>query len=188
MIVGNATIVTAMVGYLPVLAPSVFGGVPPLVLALAAIWGLTAVNLAGIRAGGAMQIVTTALKLLPMAAILVLGVVVAIGRPAAYGAHPPTTPIGLAPTGAAMSLALFAMLGLESAAVPAGRVRDPAQDHLPRHAARHGGGGGDLSGGFRHRADADTRKSNSPARRRRSPCSSTGSPVAAAPSSPPSSW
>ncbi|MBP6514456.1 MAG: amino acid permease, partial [Steroidobacteraceae bacterium] len=45
--------------------------------------------------------------------------------------HPPTTPLTLEGLMAASTIALFAMLGIESAAVPAGRVHDPART-IPR--------------------------------------------------------
>ncbi|MEO7026143.1 MAG: amino acid permease [Caulobacteraceae bacterium] len=131
VVVGNATIAVAVVGYLVPLAPALFGHVPPPLLALAGIWSLVAVNLAGVRAGGRVQVITTVLKLVPMVAILAVGAGVAVATPAAYAAHPPATPVGLGAIGAAASLALFAMLGLESAAVPAARVRDPART-IPR--------------------------------------------------------
>ena len=105
--------------------------VSPAVQALALLWLLVAVNLLGVRAGGSVQVVTTVLKLLPMAAIILLGAWLLVTEPAAYTRHPPATPITLEGLMAASTIALFAMLGIESAAVPAGRVRDPERT-IPR--------------------------------------------------------
>ena len=105
--------------------------VSPAVQALALLWLLVAVNLLGVRAGGGVQIVTTVLKLLPMAAIILLGAWLLVTEPAVYARHPPATPITLEGLMAASTIALFAMLGIESAAVPAGRVRDPERT-IPR--------------------------------------------------------
>ena len=52
-------------------------------------------------------------------------------EPAAYTRHLPAVPITLPALLTASSLALFAMLGIESAAVPAGRVHD-AEHTIPR--------------------------------------------------------
>jgi APA family basic amino acid/polyamine antiporter len=84
-----------------------------------------------VRAGGRVQVLTTVLKLLPMAYIVGLGAWVLLTEPATYARHPPATPISLEGLMAASTIALFAMLGIESAAVPAGRVRDPART-IPR--------------------------------------------------------
>jgi APA family basic amino acid/polyamine antiporter len=73
----------------------------------------------------------TTLKLLPMAAVIVLGLYVLLSEPGSYTRDIPTTPIALPQIMAASTVALFAMLGFESAAVPASRVRDPGRT-IPR--------------------------------------------------------
>ena len=52
-------------------------------------------------------------------------------EPAVYTRQLPTTPISLEGLMAASTIALFAMLGIESAAIPAGRVNDPGKT-IPR--------------------------------------------------------
>jgi APA family basic amino acid/polyamine antiporter len=95
------------------------------------VWLFVAVNLLGIRAGGRVQVATTALKLLPMLAIVLLGVWLLLTEPATYTRQVPATPLTLEALMAAATIALYAMLGIESAAVPAGRVRDPERT-IPR--------------------------------------------------------
>jgi APA family basic amino acid/polyamine antiporter len=84
-------------------------------------------NLLGVRAGGRVQVATTLLKLLPMAVVVGLGLWLLLAEPAAYSRHAPTTPLEFGSMLAASTVALYAMLGVESAAVPAGRVRDAAR-------------------------------------------------------------
>jgi len=126
----NAAIAIGVVGYLGKVVPGL-DAVPPPAQALALVWLFVVVNLLGVRAGGGVQVVTTAVKLLPMAVIMLLGAWLLTTEPAAYVAHPPTTPLTLGGLMAASTIALFAMLGIESAAVPAGRVRDPERT-IPR--------------------------------------------------------
>jgi len=126
----NAAIAIGVVGYLGKVVPGL-DAVPPAAQALALLWLFVLVNLLGVRTGGRVQVVTTALKLLPMAVIILLGAWLLVSEPAVYARHPPTTPLTLEGLMAASTVALFAMLGIESATVPAGRVRDP-QRTIPR--------------------------------------------------------
>lgn len=126
----NAAIAIGVVGYLGKVVPGL-EAVPLPLQALALLWIFVVVNLLGVRMGGAVQVVTTALKLLPMAAIILLGAWLLFTQPVVFLAHPPATPLTLEGLMAASTIALFAMLGIESAAVPAGRVRDPERT-IPR--------------------------------------------------------
>lgn len=126
----NATLAVSVVGYLYAFAPS-FVRFPPALLALALLWLFVVVNLLGTRAGGRVQVVCTVLKLLPMVAVVLLGAWMLLADPGAYTRSVPVTPISFPQTMAASTIALFAMLGLESASVPAGRVRDPGRN-IPR--------------------------------------------------------
>jgi APA family basic amino acid/polyamine antiporter len=126
----NAALATGVVGYVTVVMPEL-GIIPPVWFALVLVWLFTVINLFGARAGGVVQIVTTTLKLLPMLAIAVLGGWVLLNSPQSYVAHPPTTPMTFAGVMAASTIALFAMLGIESASIPASRVDNPGRT-IPR--------------------------------------------------------
>jgi len=128
--VANAALALGTAGYVAALLPPAAVPAAP-VVALALVWACVAVNLLGVRAGGRVQVATTILKLLPMAAVIVLGLWVLYDDPVAYTRDVPTTPISNAAMLAAATIALFAMLGIESAAMPAGRVRDPGRT-IPR--------------------------------------------------------
>jgi APA family basic amino acid/polyamine antiporter len=71
------------------------------------------------------------LKLLPMLAIALLGGWILLTSPGDYVAHPPATPLSLGGVMAASTIALFAMLGIESASVPAAHVDNPGRT-IPR--------------------------------------------------------
>jgi APA family basic amino acid/polyamine antiporter len=127
----NAVLALATVNYLAVLWPPIGAStVTSAVGALAVLWGLTLFNLGGARAVGQLQVLTVALKLLPLAAVLVILAVLAIGDPGRFTANPhPAFDMGqLTP---ALGLAFFALLGFECAGVAAERVRDPARN-VPR--------------------------------------------------------
>jgi len=127
--VGNVAIATGGVSYLTPFMPWI-ADVPgaSAVVTLALLWLLTFVNCYGIKASGRVQSVTTVLKVMPLVAISALGLfaVRAATVKAAAG-----VPLSLAGTTAAATQTLWALLGLESATVPAGKVRDPSRT-IPR--------------------------------------------------------
>lgn len=127
--VGNAAIATAAVSYTSVFAPWITSvpGAAALVT-LAVVWLLTLVNCMGVRAAGWVQAVTTVLKLVPLAAIAAVGVFSVRGDLVAAHAG---VPLSLDATTAAATLTLWALVGLESATVPADKVEDPART-IPR--------------------------------------------------------
>jgi APA family basic amino acid/polyamine antiporter len=127
----NATLAIGVVGYLQAVAPELAGLAPAPVIALALLWLFVGINLFGVQSSGPVQLATTVLKLVPMAAVILLGAWILFTEPGAYMAQVPTTPISAPLIMAASTTALFALLGLESASIPAGRVRDPERT-IPR--------------------------------------------------------
>jgi APA family basic amino acid/polyamine antiporter len=122
--VGNAAIGTSAVGYLGEFVPWMVA--TPLNTAISTVgfvWALTLVNCAGIRAAGWVQGVTTVIKLLPLVAAIALLVSNASSLGGVAGADPHFT---LAGTASVATLALWAMLGLESATIPADKVKGSA--------------------------------------------------------------
>lgn len=97
--------------------------------ALAALWLCSAINLAGVREAGRMQVVTTVLKVVP----LVLFGGIALWFVEARQFHPfnPTSDSLPSVAQATVALTLWAFLGLEAATVPAGSIRD-AERTVPR--------------------------------------------------------
>lgn len=123
----QAAIAVAMVGYLGELVPA--ARETPLTFVLGAILLLAAVNIAGVREAGFVQVATTVLKLLPLLAIALLG----FGR--FERAHfEPFNPTGGGLAAAVMgglAQTLWAFQGFESASIAAGDARDPRRD-IPR--------------------------------------------------------
>ena len=128
--VTNAALAVGVVGYLVAVVPAL-GGIPPVLVAVALIWLFVIVNLLGVQAGGGVQIVTTVIKLAPMVIVIGLGLWTLVVDPVAYTQNLPTTPVTMPSVLAASAIVLYAMLGIESAAVPAGQVRDPERT-IPR--------------------------------------------------------
>ncbi|WHZ19833.1 MAG: Lysine/cadaverine antiporter membrane protein CadB [Rhodanobacteraceae bacterium] len=126
----NTALATGVVGYMEA-AVGPTHALPPMGLALALLWAMVVVNLFGVRAGGGVQIVTTVLKLVPMAAVIALGAWLLFSTPHSYVAHLPTTPISLSSVAATVTLTLFAMMGIESATMPAAHVENPGRT-IPR--------------------------------------------------------
>jgi basic amino acid/polyamine antiporter, APA family len=130
--VTNATIAVGIVGYLTVFFPGLSANawLPP-VTALALLWFFVLINLGGARAVGGVQIMTTALKLVPLLGVICLGLWVLFTNPAAYSQHVPKNPASFGALSSVSTLTLFAMLGIECAMIPAGRIRDPSRT-IPR--------------------------------------------------------
>ena len=130
--VSNAALAIGIVGYLASLLP-VLGSHPALapLAAIGIIWFFVLVSLRGALASGRVQLVSAALKLLPMGGIMLLGAWIFMTDSAAYAAHLPATPFTLEGTAAAGTIALFAMLGVECAALPATKVQNPERT-IPR--------------------------------------------------------
>ncbi|MFN8060181.1 MAG: amino acid permease [Vicinamibacterales bacterium] len=126
----NAALAVAFVGYLDPFFPSIVRSpVAAALLAVATLWTLTFVNVAGVRAAGRVQLVTTMLKVLPLG-------VVGLGGLAWFDASRfvVTAPSAVALASdslAVVTLTLWAFLGLECATIPAGSVREPERT-IPR--------------------------------------------------------
>lgn len=130
--VGNAAIAVGCVSYLSVFAPAL-AKVPGLaaLATVVLVWGLTAVNCWGSKSAGRLQLAATIVKLLPLLAVAGLAVVIVARKGGA--AVTPFQPSQLSASGitAAATLTLWALLGLESATVPADKVHEPAKT-IPR--------------------------------------------------------
>ena len=124
--VGNAAIATGTVSYLSSLIPWIASSrAAPAIVTLAMLWGLTFVNVYGVRAAGWVQSITTVLKLMPLLAIAAAGLLLV--RAGDFEAAAKVMPLSLHGVTAAATLTLWALLGLESATIPADKVRDPSR-------------------------------------------------------------
>lgn len=97
--------------------------------ALGGLWLCSAINLAGVREAGRVQLLTTAMKLLPL--LLFGGVALWFVDSRLYVPFNPTDMSLPQVAHATVALTLWALLGLESATVPAGAIENP-QRTVPR--------------------------------------------------------
>jgi len=124
----NAYISITAIRYLGVFWPPLTATPAAMVISsIALIWLITLLNLAGARTAGRFQVATTILKLLPLAAVVVLiaGLAFAGGHQFSVNPHPALAWGGV--TGAIPPV-FFAIVGFECASVAAERVRDPAKN------------------------------------------------------------
>ncbi|MET9883093.1 amino acid permease [Streptomyces sp. NPDC006430] len=125
--VSNAALAVAAVGYLGVLFPVIAQHKAAMCLAALAVQWLPALaNLAGTRYVGAVQLVSTVLKFAPLLLVAVGGLF--FFDPANLGPFRATDQSPVGAVSAAAAILLFSYLGVESAAVSAGEVRDPARN------------------------------------------------------------
>lgn len=120
---GNAAIAVGFASYLSVFFPALEKPALAGAVAIAALWLLTWVNLRGIKSSGKVQVVSTALKLLPLMLIGVMGLFyIDVGN---------FFPTNVSEKGsfdaitATATLTLWAFLGMESATIPADQVDNP---------------------------------------------------------------
>ena len=126
----NAAIAVTFVSYSTVFFPAL--ATNPLlsvVTGLGAIWLLTWVNTLGVKEAGAVQTITTALKLVPLILVSFVGIF--------YVHIENFSPFNISGTSnfsaitATTTLTLFAFLGLESATIPSGNINEPGKT-IPR--------------------------------------------------------
>lgn len=120
----------AFVGYLDPFIPGIVRTpASAAALAIAAMWLLVGVNIIGVRTAGRVQVVTTVLKIAPLVVIGIAGL--AYFQPSAF-VLPPATETALgAQLMSTVTLTLWAFLGLESGAIAAACIREPART-IPR--------------------------------------------------------
>ncbi len=120
----------AFTGSVVKLVPALQGSRPMgIAITLGAIWLATFTNLLGVKEAGLFAQVTTYAKLVPFAAIAVIGL--AFVRPEHLAGFNPSGKSLVDASAALAPLTMFAYLGLESATVPAGDVRDAGRT-IPR--------------------------------------------------------
>ncbi|MHA6781957.1 APC family permease [Pseudonocardia saturnea] len=123
---GNAAIVVALVGYVEVFWNTEHTVGWSIVIALFGLWIPAVINMSGVRNMAITQVVTTVLKFVPLLFMATVGLLFIqwdnFGDFNASGTSP------AAAISAAAAIALFSYLGIETASVAAGRVRDPKRN------------------------------------------------------------
>ncbi|MDP3494715.1 MAG: amino acid permease [Hyphomonadaceae bacterium] len=129
-VISTAALAVGFVGYLTAIVPglSTEPGYQAAV-AVAVIWTVTLGLVRGVKEAGFVQLLLTVLKLIPLALVIIWGFVA--GKTENL---PPVNPSGdepLAILSATALLTMFAFIGLDVGAMPAGNVKDPTRT-LPR--------------------------------------------------------
>ena len=125
----QASVAVGTVSALSFIGPA-FGNQATIVpLAIGSVILMTAINAMGVRASGRFSLVTVAIRLVPLLAVIWLFAM----RGAGGGGFepPPPMPVNVANIAAATALTFFALTGFESATAPVGKVRDPSRT-IPR--------------------------------------------------------
>lgn len=125
-----AAIAVAFVSYLSVFWPFLNENLAvAYIVCLITIWLFTFVNLAGIKTASSLQVITTVLKILPLAVIVFCGIPeININH---FSPLNPTDFSFWSALTTASALTLFSFVGLESATIPAEDVLEPAKT-IPR--------------------------------------------------------
>ena len=125
-----AALAVAGVGYLDPFIPTIVR-TPALasLLAISLVWVFVLVNISGVRRAGHVQMVTTVIKVLPLALVGIGGLF--YFNPDAFVVTAQGPREVAAGVTAVATLTLWAFLGLECATIPAGNIRNPERT-IPR--------------------------------------------------------
>ena len=95
------------------------------------LFGLTIVNIFGVKAAGRLNDILTVAKLLPLLLIVIVGLGSFAFNPSILANYTPLAPFGIGNFGTALVLVFWAYVGFELGTLPAGEVKDPKRN-IPR--------------------------------------------------------
>lgn len=121
----TAAVTSFFADALAALIPTLGGSARPLTLVVI-LAGLAALNIAGVKGANRFNAVMTAAKLVPLLLLIAVGVFAMKASNLSW-----TTAPAASATGRASAVLIFAFLGVETALVPSGEVKDPART-IPR--------------------------------------------------------
>jgi len=124
--VGNAAIITGFMLYFTYFVPGTATPVYAFLITSGVLWFFTIINILGVKGAGRVSIVTTILK---VAALVVFVIIAALHfNPAMLRTVSGANVSGMSTLPAAIAIALWAFLGIESATVPAGEIKNPQKN------------------------------------------------------------
>ena len=124
--VATAAVASFFADALGALIPAVATGTPRNVTLAVILLAFGALNIAGVRGAARFITVMTVAKLLPLLLLIVVGAMAVRGDALRWTSAPSTGDVARA-----SAVLIFAFLGVESALVPSGEVRDPSRT-VPR--------------------------------------------------------
>ena len=124
--VGNAAIITAFMLYFTYFVPGTATPVFAFLITSGVLWLFTLINILGVKGAGHISIVTTVLK---VGALIVFVIIAAMHfNPAMLKTVSSVSVAGMNTLPAAIPIALWSFLGIESATIPAGEIRNPEKN------------------------------------------------------------
>ncbi len=124
--VGNAAIITAFMLYFTYFVPGAATPLLAFLITSGVLWFFTVINILGVKGAGRVSVITTILK---VGALVVFVVIAALHfNPAMLTTVSSTKVSGMNTLPAAIAIALWAFIGIESATVPAGEIKDPKKN------------------------------------------------------------
>ena len=126
---GNAAIAVGWVLYVEVFINKGHNRFYSVLLVLIGLWVPALVNLSGVKNMGSVQVITSVIKFIAVGFMAIVGLFFISS--ANYTPWNVSGESAIAAIGGGMAIALFSSLGVETAAVAAGKVRDPDRN-IPR--------------------------------------------------------
>lgn len=124
--VGNAAIITAFMLYFTYFVPGAATPLLAFLITSGVLWFFTVINILGVKGAGRVSVITTILK---VGALVVFVVIAALHfNPAMLATVSNAKVSGMNTLPAAIAIALWAFIGIESATVPAGEIKDPKKN------------------------------------------------------------
>jgi amino acid transporter len=121
--VGNAAIITAFMMYFTYFVPASNTPIIAFLVTSGALWFFTIVNILGVKGAGIVGIITVILKVGALGVFIVLAAM--HFNPAMLDTVSDPSKAGMDTLPAAIAIALWAFVGIESATVPAGEIKNP---------------------------------------------------------------
>ena len=128
-IAAQAALAIATASALSRLFPALGSAAGIVAVGIGSVVALTLVNLRGVRTAGGLSLLTVAIKILPLLAVVII---LALRKSSSIPFEPLSNSlVTLANIATATALTLFALTGFENATAPVDKVRDPART-IPR--------------------------------------------------------
>jgi amino acid transporter len=124
--VGNAAIITAFMLYFTYFVPGTATPLFAFLITSGVLWFFTFINIIGVKGAGRVSVVTTVLK---VSALVVFVIIAAMHfNPAMLNTVSSAKVSGMNTLPAAIAIALWAFIGIESATIPAGEIKNPQKN------------------------------------------------------------